>query len=291
MKQLLLGTGLSGLLGTRLISLLSDKYEFEDLSLNTGIDITDASVLHQKISQSRSEVILHLAAKADVDGCEKDKPLGTAGNAWRINVIGTENVVQAAKATHKRVLYISTDFVFDGSADTYSETDQPHPINWYGKTKYEGERIVMTDPDNLVIRLAYPYMAENSFKKDFLHHMLGKLTRGEEVVALTDHYYTPTFGDDIAHALGALLGHKSTGIYHVVGSSWLSPYEACKFVAEAFGYDPKLVVPTTVAEFYRGRAPRPYKLKLKNDKIASLGVRMHTFTEGIAEIKRQGVVL
>ncbi|MGH7246392.1 MAG: SDR family oxidoreductase, partial [Candidatus Levyibacteriota bacterium] len=139
----IIGTGISGLVGSRITELLSADFSFEEISRSTGIDITDNRSVLQKISSSNSPFVLHLAAKADVDGCELDKPLGVNGDAWKINVIGTKNIADACLQTGKKLLYISTDFVFDGEkADGYTEEDMPNPINWYAETKYEGEKIV-----------------------------------------------------------------------------------------------------------------------------------------------------
>lgn len=291
MKKTLLGTGLSGLVGTRIQQLLSNTYDFEDLSFDTGVDITDYGAVEKKILASSSNWVLHLAAKADVDGCEADKPSGTAGAAWKINVGGTENIVKAAKKSGKKVLYISTDFVFDGTQPFYSETDTPHPLNWYGQTKCEGEERVLVDNINIVVRIAYPYQAVNLVKKDFLHQIAQRLQKGDQIAALSDHWYTPTFVDDIALALQRLIEKNASGIYHVVGSSHLTPYQAAQEVARTFGYKEGLVVATTINEYYKNRASRPYKLQLKNDKIASLGIVMSSFSQGLARIKEQGLIL
>lgn len=291
MKKIILGTGLSGLVGTRIIEVLKDRYLFEDLSYDTGFDITHSNSIKDKIRQSGAEYILHLAAKADVDGCELDKSQGTNGVAWKINVAGTKNVTDEALKTNKRVIFISTDFVFDGKNDDYDEESQPHPINWYGMTKYEGEKLVLQHPQNCIVRIAYPYNAVCKTKKDFLHSILGKLSQKEEFEVLDDHYFTPTFIDDIARALEKLIESGSTGVYHVVGSSFLTPFEAANQVAQVFGFDKKLIKPVSISKYYHGRAERPYKLRLKNDKITSLGVKMSQFSEGIDIIKKQGIVI
>ena len=135
----ILGTGLDGLVGSRIIELLSGKHEFENLSLSTGADITDRNAILQKIKNSDAQIMLHLAAKTDVDGCELDKPLGEKGDAWKINVFGTQNVVDGCSESNKKIIYISTDFVFDGTKEAYSEEDAPNPVNWYGQTKFLGE--------------------------------------------------------------------------------------------------------------------------------------------------------
>src|SRR3989344_4872146 len=156
----ILGTGLSGLVGSRIVELLSDRFEFEQ----PVFDITQKIEVNSIIHNSNSEILLHLAAKTNVDECELDKPYGIHGEAWKINVLGTQHITEAANATNKKVIFISTDFVFDGTQNTYTEDDTPHPINWYALTKYEGEKIVLASSKNTVIRIGYPYKARNSNK-------------------------------------------------------------------------------------------------------------------------------
>ena len=136
MKPQILATGISGLVGTRVQELLQDKFEFTDLSLATGVDVTNYEDLENHIRNSPAKIILHMAAKTDVDGCEDDKIFGEEGKAWVINVTGTENIVKIAEKCGKKVIYISTDFVFDGTRDSYSEDDEANPLNWYAMTKH-----------------------------------------------------------------------------------------------------------------------------------------------------------
>ncbi|MEK7165455.1 MAG: SDR family oxidoreductase [Patescibacteria group bacterium] len=287
MKIPLLGTGLSGLVGTRIIELLSDTFEFQDLSYETGVDITDSVAIESHFRNSKALWVLHLAAKADVDGCEKDRPFGNEGAAWKINVQGTKNIVVAAHKYDKRVLYISTDFVFDGRLDVYTENDKPNPLNWYGETKYEGEKLILTNHQNLVVRIAYPYRAQNPVKKDWLHAIAAKLSQNQEVAVLSDHVFTPTLIDDIAVAVKYLIEHNLSGIYHAVGSSSLTPFAAALEIAKHLGYNKNLVKSTNIENFYKNRATRPYTLRLRNDKISALGVHLRSFTDGLIEIKKQ----
>lgn len=320
----ILGTGLSGLVGSRIVELLKDKYEF-DLS---EVDITDRNAIIEKIKSSDAPIVLHLAAKTSVDGCEKDReedlrtfchPEFISGSkkmlnqvqhdrqerfwtsqndeggmgkktAWEVNVIGTKNIVDACGESKKKIIYISTDFIFDGSrpsAGGYKEEDMPNPINWYGKTKYEGEEIVKNSSISWIIaRIAYPYRAKFS-KNDFFRSILQRLQKGEKVMAVTDHIFTPTFIDDIAFAIGRLIEEKATGIFHVVGATYLTPYDSALAIATRFNYNQSFVTKTSRAEFFKSRAPRPFRLALKNDKIRRLGVEMRGFEEGLEELKRQ----
>ncbi len=291
MKPQVIGTGLNGLVGSRITELLSDKYEFIPLSRETGVDITDAASLTVIKNYPQANFVIHMAAKADVDGCELDKSLGETGEAWRVNVEGARNVAEIARETGKKIIYISTDFVFDGEkpkGERYDEEDLPNPINWYAKTKYEGEKTVEeSGADYAIARLAYPFRAQFEPKKDFMRAIKDRLSEGKSVAGVVDHIFCPTFIDDLALALDALISNDASGIYHVVGSQDLSPYEASQKIAEAFDLDNSLVSQTTRAEYFQDKAPRPFNLALRNAKIAKLGVKMRGFEEALLTIKSQ----
>lgn len=286
------GIGASGFVGSQISEILHDKYMIDNLSLDSGVDITDSSTLDVIKKDKDHHIVLHLAAKADVDGCEKDKPLGENGAAYHINVLGIINIINACKESNKKIIYVSTDFVFDGEKTPeggYTEDDTPHPINWYAETKYMGEEIVKKSGLEYVIaRLAYPYkLKEFPLKKDFLHAIMDRLKNKQPVTAVTDHMMTPTFLDDFAFGIDALINQNATGIYHLVGSQPLSPYDAAIKIAEKFGFDKSLIQKTTRAEYFKDRAVRPFNLSLNNDKITKLGVKMRTFDEGLQELKVQ----
>lgn len=281
----ILATGLSGLVGTRIVELLSDRFDFQDLSYDTGVDITNPDSVIKMFKNSQSRVVLHMAAKTDVDGCEDDKLLGEEGGAWLVNVLGTKNIIEAAKETGKHVIYISTDFVFDGTKKVYSEDDDPNPVNWYAVTKYEGEKLV-TEAQGSVVRISYPYRAFYSPKKDFLARILDVLREGKTLMGVTDHIFTPTFIDDIAQALSVFLTRTLPGTYHVVGSSCLTTFEAVTLIAKVFGYKANIVA-TTRSDYFKDRAFRPFCLRLNNDKIKHLGISMRTFEQGLIQVKNQ----
>ncbi|HVA96627.1 MAG TPA: SDR family oxidoreductase [Candidatus Acidoferrales bacterium] len=282
--------GGSGLVGTRIVDLLRKHHTVDDLSLTTGVDITDPSSLDILRTDKEHEVVLHLAAKADVDGCEQDKPLGEEGAAYKINVGGTKNVVDACTISKKKLLYISTDFVFGGEKEPpykYTEDDTPNPVNWYAMTKYKGEEVVRNSGLHFaIIRIAYPYRDDLfALKKDFVHAIMGRLAENKPVAAITDHLMTPTYIDDIAYALEAVITQDTTGIFHAVGSQSLSPYDASILMAKQFGFDTALISKTTRDEYFKGKAPRPFNLSLNNGKITKLGISMRTFEEGLQQIK------
>lgn len=279
----ILGTGLSGLVGSRVVTLLTPDFQFENLSLETGVDITDRSSVDTYFAKSTAPWVFHFAAYTDVQGAEKAKDA-----AWKVNVTATEHIADTCKKLGKKMLYIDTDYAFDGKKKSYSEDDAPNPLGWYAKTKTEGaKRVLALGNQGLVIRISNPYRAHPIGKKDFVHKMLERLAIGQTITGATDQLFTPTFIDDIAAALRALVAFDASGIYHVASSPALSPHEAGCIVAKAFGFGQENVKKTTFTEMFADRAPVPQYAALKNDKIQSLGVVLHSFGEGIAQVKKQ----
>ncbi len=289
-KTHIIGTGLSGLVGSRITELLGLSYTFEDLSRKTGTDITDKESVLKKIQDSDAPVVLHLAAKTDVDGSEKEKDLGQESEAWKINVLGTQNVVDACKQTGKKIIFVSTDMVFSGDkklGEKYSEEDAPSPANFYATTKYEAEKVVLQSGiPSVLLRIAYPYRA-NFEKKEYVRIFISLLSQGKPIKAVSDHYFTPTFIDDIAIVLNTIVQKNILGIFHCVGDESVSPFLVAKSVAKEFGFNEDLITETTRSEFFVDRAIRGFNLSLENDKIKKIGVHLHAFSEGLKEIKSQ----
>jgi len=180
----LLGTGLSGMVGTRVTHALKDNYQFENLSLETGVDITNKEMVFDYVQKSDSPWVLHFAAKTDVDGAEKERDLGEQSPTWIVNVEATEILVQACKTFGKKLLYISTDFVFPGGEKVYAEEDTPEPIGWYAQTKYQGEkRVYALGDQGLVVRISFPYGAKDSPRPDFVQKIISLLSSNQQVVS------------------------------------------------------------------------------------------------------------
>lgn len=288
MKATILGTGLSGLVGSRIVELLPSDYDFENLSLETGVNILDINDLDKRFANSEAGWVLHLVAKTDVDDCEKDKGQGIESDAWKINVGGTQNIISVCQKYHKKLLYISTDFVFDGFENkSYTEEDQPNPQSWYAVTKHEGEKVVLkSNLPYIICRISFPYRAVNESKKDLVHLIIDKLQKKEGVTAVSDQFITPTFIDDIALAIKLLLLKNQTGIYHLVGSEKVTPLNMALKIAKVFKLDQSLITNTTLAKYYQNRSPRPFHAVLKNAKIKNLGYSMRGFSEGLEIIKK-----
>jgi dTDP-4-dehydrorhamnose reductase len=279
--------GGSGLVGSRVNEILSEKYNIDNLSRKSGINITQENSLNTISADTRHQIVILYAAKTDVDGAELDKELGENGEAYKMNVIGVQNILNACRPSSKKLILLSTDFVFNGQNTPekgFSEEDTPHPINWYGQTKYLGEEAVRNSGlPYLIIRIGYPYRKEFEQKKDFVRALRDRLQNNLPVTAVTDHIMTPTFIDDIASALDILIATNQDGIFHVTGSKSLSPYEAALKIADVFDCERSLIKKTTRMEFFKGRATRPLNLTMNNDKIGRLGIKMKTFEEGLSQ--------
>lgn len=283
----IIGTGLSGLVGSRVVALLGKKYSFEDLSLESGVDITNFDEVTKRISASDAPWIFHFAAYTDVQGSEKEKDKGKEGISWKVNVEATKNITRIAKELKKHVLYLSTDYIFDGKAERYNEEAPGNPQGWYAATKYEGEKIVKDLGGlGLVVRIANPYRASPVGKKDFVHKIFERLQQKLPVVAPTDQIMTATYIDDLACAIDKLVLISASGVYNVPGKDSFSPYEGAMMIASVFGIDPHVITRTTFEEYFVGRAPVPQHGTLTHDKIESLGIALHSFQEGLLEIKK-----
>lgn len=278
----IIGTGLSGLVGSRVVELLEPEFQFENLSLETGFDITHKDAVMDRIIRSHAPWVFHFAAVTDLDSAENERQLGSKSQVWRVNVDGTRNIVEVAQTSSKHVLYLSTDFVFDGSQGPYTEESQPNPQSWYAETKYEGEKVITgLGASGLILRIAFPYQARPQGRPDFVHRIMEQLHAGERIQTPNDQRITPTYIDDVARVIRVLVSGDASGIYHAVGSQALSPYDAALLIAQTHHLDKSKIAPVSSQSYYKDRAPRPRQAVLKNDKIESLGVSMIPFTEGI----------
>lgn len=270
-------SGASGLIGSRVIELLKNDFEFIPLSQDS-CDITDKQSVQNALSQHDYDTFLHLAAYTNVDGAEKDPDL-----AHKINVVGTKNVVDEVQKRGKEFIYISTDFVFDGESPPYDEDSTPHPHGVYAKSKYEGEQVVKNQA--MIVRITYPYRANYDIKKDFVCAIRDLLTNGKTISAVSDGLITPTFVDDIAYGLKHLINNFSKETYHLIGTSSHSAYDAFVMIAEAFDLDKSLIKSVTAKVYFQGKAPRPHlaqTISRKNNFYF-----MKSFKEGLLEVKKQ----
>ncbi len=264
-------SGANGLVGSRIIELLNNDFQFFPL-YQKDCDITKQVDIRKFFNNYRFDFFLHLAAYTSVDGAEIEKE-----KAWQINVLGTKNIFELCQEKKAKLIYISTDFVFDGQNPPYDEKSKPKPIGYYGQTKFEGENIVKDRA--MIVRISYPYRAHFEEKKDFVRSIIEKLKNKQKLSMITDGKMTPTFIDDIAYGLKYLIKNFSPEIFHLVGAYSLSPYEAGKLIAKIFDLDQNLIEKISYQEYMKNRAKRPQYSEIKS--IKNNFYRMKSFEEGL----------
>ena len=246
-------TGASGMLGSDLIDVLKERHEV----LTSGdLDIRDLEGVMELAAKKRPDTIIHAAAFTDVDCAESERE-----TAYQVNVLGTRNVAAAASQTGASLVYISTDYVFNGKkGEEYFEFDEPDPLNFYGKTKYLGELAVRDLTDKFYIVRTSWLFGRNG--RNFVSTMVELAERGHEISVVDDQYGSPTYTHDLAGAIGKLIERPAYGVYHITNSGHCSWYDFAREIFHALQMGVKLK-PVRSHEFPRP-ARRPSFSVLKN---------------------------
>jgi len=246
------------------------------------LDIRDGEATARLVSSSKPDLVALPAANPYVDDCERHPEENR-----RINVEGTRNVARACAAAGARLLFFSTDYVFDGrKGSDYEEGDAPNPINEYGRQKLAAEGIVGgSSGGNLIVRSSAVY-GWHEAPKNFVLQILDRLKKGQTVKAATDILYNPTNADNLAQVCVRLADVGARGVYHVAGSERMSRFDFARHVAAAFGFDPGAVVPARSAEFGQPAA-RPALSSLSSARAArETGCELWGVARGLEEMRR-----
>jgi len=270
-------TGSTGLVGSRIVELLSPYFTFTPLT-SQMCDVTDKDAVHRIIKELDFDLFLHLAGYTNVDQAEKEPD-----KAMDLNAYATQYLIDGVTGRKKPFIYISTDFVFDGHTPPYVETSTPSPISVYGKSKHAGELAVKDR--GMIVRISYPYRSVFAAKKDIVRTILAALKQNKKLTMVKNALMVPTFIDDIAYSLRYLMDNYSPEIFHVVGADALSPFALGTQIARAFGLDERLVEEISFEEYFKGKAMRPQLCDIRTIKIHPYA--MHTFTDGLTIIKKQ----
>ena len=270
-------TGSNGLLGQKLACDFHPHYKVIacDLSPESylsfpnfsyeSLDITNRRQLGFQITFYHPEVIINAAAYTDVDGCEihRDK-------AWATNVGGVKNLVNFCMKQKIKLIHLSTDYIFNGKNGPYSEDDPPDPVNFYGETKLQSEKMIKeSEIDFLIIRTNVLYGFGKNVKSNFLLWLLDKLSQNEKIKIVTDQFNNPTLADNLSSCILEMVKKNISGIYHIAGSEYLSRYDFATKVADKFNFDKNNILPTKT-ELLQQEAKRPHKGGLRIDKVQKI---------------------
>ena len=266
----LLITGASGLYGSKLAQMALAKNlevyssDIQDLSVYGNfvkLDISQKAQVDEAFKTIKPDVVVHAATLTDVDKCELNKAL-----AWKVNVEGTKNIVEAAKTTSSFLIYISTDYVFGGETGRYKETDAPNPINYYGITKLKAEEIVKTQKEYFIARPSVMYGSTPAAGKvNFALWIIENLRKGEHVKIVTDQWNTPTLNTNLAEMTLEAIERKLTGIYHLCGATRVSRFKFAEQIADVFSLDKGLIDKILSSQFTLP-AKRPMDSSLDTSK-------------------------
>jgi dTDP-4-dehydrorhamnose reductase len=257
------------------------------------LDVTDAGAVERAVRQAKPDLVIHAAALTDTSLCEEDPAL-----AMRVNAQGALHVAGACRRAGAAMVYVSTNEVFDGARrEPYGESDEPNPINAYGCSKLEGERLVReTLPRCYVVRTSWLYAeGGDNFPAKVLRlaFALGESASGgqgrRELSMVTDEVATPTWARDLAPAIIRLVAQPAYGTYHLTNAGYCSRYEWAAEVLRLAGppWADVTLRPITSAE-YSGGPPKPPFSALRNEAAARLGITLRPWQEALGEYLGRG---
>ena len=260
-------TGVNGQLGYDIVRELRARGEEDILAIDKDdMDITDKEQVDKIIKAYKPDVIFHCAAWTAVDKAEELSDL-----CEQVNVVGTKNIVDAAIEVGAKLIYMSTDYVFDGEKsldELYKEDDTPNPKSVYGKTKYEGEEEVRRNPNHIITRISWVFGVNGN---NFIKTMLKLAKKYPELTVVNDQIGSPTYTVDLAKLLVIMAHSDKTGTFHVNNQGYCSWAEFAKYIMESNG-EKTTIKPVTTEEYYQGKdmskiAYRPRNSKLDKSKL------------------------
>lgn len=249
------------------------------------MDITDEEAVLATIKEARPDVIVHCAAWTAVDAAEDEE---NQDKVFRINAKGTEFIAKAAKEIDAKMVYISTDYVFDGQGDRPWEPDDKcyAPLNVYGQTKLKGELAVSSILEKyFIVRIAWVFGLNG---KNFIKTMINVGKTHDTVRVVNDQIGTPTYTLDLARLLVDMIETDKYGYYHATNEGgYISWYEFCKEFYRQYGLSTN-VIPVTTAEYGLSKAARPFNSRLDKSKLTKMGfVPLPTWQDAVARYLKE----
>jgi len=289
-------TGANGLLGQHLVKLLLDTTAHDIIATGKGdpryvvqnsrlhyyaLDITDGMAVHSLFEKLLPDTIVHCAALTQADECELN-PI----KAWEINVTATRFIVEAAKKINAFLIFISTDFVFDGINGPYKETDTVNPVSYYGSTKVAAEKSVAES--GLPYAIARTCLLYGNIfvgtRNNVISWVKENLEQVNKIKVVSDQWRTPTFVEDLAKGILLIAEKKAVGLFHISGKDFLSPYDMAMATAAYLNLDASLIEKVDASVFTQP-AKRPVTTGFIIDKAKNeLGYEPLSFREGMMKM-------
>lgn len=246
------------------------------------IDVQNENSINKALSSIKPNIIIHTAAISEPDICQTKKDL-----AWDINVNGTKKLLNCAKKFSPQIIFISSNAIFDGLRPPYSERSVPKPINFYGQTKFEGEKLVRKSLlQSTILRLMTMYGWPPIGARDNpVTWKLKLLKENKTLYLVADKFLNPLYNIQAAESIWKAAQRSSKGIYHIAGKDTISRYEWGLKVAKIFGFEKNKVVPVN-SDFFSNLAPRADNSTFDTQKMKkTLGILPLAVEDGLSKMK------
>ncbi|HEX5111797.1 MAG TPA: SDR family oxidoreductase, partial [Saprospiraceae bacterium] len=244
-------TGANGLLGQKLVALVQKDHSIHLIATARNkliprlirgefcpLDISNRDEVNKIITTTRPDVIINTAAMTQVDDCELNHDV-----CWKANVLSVKYLIDACSETNARLIHLSTDFIFDGSRGPLEENEKPNPISYYGASKLAAEKLIMESSISwCIIRTVLVYgITEDMSRSNIVLWVKKNLEAGKKIRVVNDQWRTPTLAEDLAMGCYLAAIKNATGIFHISGKDFLSPYQMAIKTAEFFNLDKSLI--------------------------------------------------
>ncbi|MFN3917064.1 MAG: dTDP-4-dehydrorhamnose reductase [Flavobacteriales bacterium] len=298
-RKKILITGSNGLLGQKLVKQLVAHLHFQPVATSLGVnrlqsvknfeyhslDITDKNAVSQLLGSVKPDVVINTAAMTNVDACEQQRE-----ECRKLNVDAVAYLLNACEQINAQFIHLSTDFVFDGAAGPYRETDQPNPLSFYGQSKYDSEQIVLKSSykNTAIARTIIVFgIVENMSRSNLVLWAKDALSKKQPINVVTDQFRSPTWADDLAKGCILIAEKKAAGIYHISGPETHSIFDLVCQVADFYGLDKTLIKPIS-SDSLNQPAKRPPLTGFILDKAKQdLGYNPLTFKEALQELDKE----
>jgi dTDP-4-dehydrorhamnose reductase len=290
-------TGANGLLGQKLVSLFVSKNETDELIVTARsplvfpykgtyekLDVTNREDILAVFEKHQPEVVIHTAAMTQVDDCEIQREA-----CWLQNATAVQYLTEACEWYQTHLVHVSTDFIFDGSTGPLAEDAIPNPINYYGLSKWEAEKIIQASTLSwTILRTVLVYgITQDMSRTNIVLWVKNSLEHGKTIKVVNDQFRTPTLAEDLAMGCYLAAKQKAKGIYHISGKDFVTPYDIAIATATHFNLDASLIQKTDSTQF-KQTAQRPLTTGFKISKAEKeLGYKPHSLKEGIAILEKQ----
>jgi len=305
MKKILI-TGSNGLLGQKIVHALLKRKDVEIIATSLGenrmllkdsytyesLDITNKDQVQNILTKYKPNTVINTAAMTNVDACETKKE-----ECWAINVTAVKHFIDVIKQlqtldsklqTH--FIHLSTDFIFDGEKGSeYMETDIPNPLSYYGKSKWESEKILSNSSISWAIaRAIIVYgIADNMSRTNIVLWAKDALTKGQKINVVDDQFRSPTLAEDLANGCILIADKKAQGVYHLSGPKTMSILDLVYIVADVWELDKTLITPSKSNNLNQAAKRPPYTGFVIDKARNELGYNPHSFEEGLKILAKQ----